>query len=180
MTSTPQPDDGRSEVVGIRTHGSDKLQWAVWTGIGPAEPGTRVQVVDSGELGRLVVAPGRLIGARPPGSILRVIAHTFGNVPERAVDGSQQQPSAPGMSSWGRIGRHPAPESAPASGTDGSAESTRFRDLKATIPILGARISTPEGDGMVIASNVVSGTLTVRLDATSQEVDIAHRLPENP
>lgn len=178
MTPTPAAGDGRSSVVGIRTRGTDRLQWAVWSGEGTAELGAWIRVVDSSELGRLVVAPGMVTGVRPSESLPRVVAHTVEDKPERQEDGIREQPPAPGTSVWGRIGRPCDPGATRAAGTDGSAENTRYRELKAAMPPLGSRVSTPGGDGLVISSNVFSGTLTVRLDATSEEVDIMHRSPD--
>ncbi|HEV2066681.1 MAG TPA: hypothetical protein VGR08_07585 [Thermomicrobiales bacterium] len=167
-----------SSVVGIRTHESDRLQWAVWSGDGPAELGAWIRVVDSSELGRLVVAPGKVTGVSSTESLPRVVALTVEDKPEHQVDGIEEPPPASGTSVWGRIGRPPHCGATLAPGTGGSAESTRYRELKAAVPPLGSRVSTPEGDGLVIASNVFTGTLTVRLAATSREVEITHLLPE--
>lgn len=178
MSAAPRGDAGGSCVVGIRTRNSDTLQWAVWSGDGPAKPGAWVRVVTDGELGQLVVAPGKAFGLGPLGSLPRVVAHLPGDEPECEEEGSGEQPPAPGTSVWGRIGRPPDPGST-LLGTDGSTESTRYRELKAAMPPLGSRVVTPAGEGSVIASNVFSGTLTVRLDATSEEVEIVHRLPDD-
>lgn len=158
-------------MVGVRTRSSDTLQWAVWSGEGPAELGAWVRLVNSGELGRLVVAPGRVFGAGPAESLPRVVAYTFEDETKREEEGRGEQPPAPGTSAWGRIGHHLDLGSAFV-GTDTSAESTRYRDLKAAMPPLGSRVTTPEGEGLVIASNVFSRTLTVRLDATSEEIQV--------
>lgn len=171
MTPGPPADDRRSSVVGVRTRSSDTLQWAVWSGEGPAELGAWVRLVNSGELGRLVVAPGRVFGAGPAETLPRVVVYTFEDEPEREEEGRAEQPHAPGTSGWGRIGHHPDLGSTFV-GTDTSAESTRYRELKAAMPSLGSRVTTPEGEGLVVASNVFSRTLTVRLDATSEEIQI--------
>ena len=46
-------------------------------------------------------------------------------------------------------------------------ECEHYGDMKASLPEVGARVSTIEGDGKIVAVNLLKGTVTVELDGKS-------------
>ncbi len=56
-----------------------------------------------------------------------------------------------------------------------SPESTRYWKLKVDMPALGSRTETDQGSGVIIASDVFAGRLSVRLAVSSDVVEIQYR-----
>ncbi len=76
MSAEPTGADraGTAKVIGVRIRESDQVQWAIWTGDDPAEPGQWVRLAGGGEIGRLVVAPDMAVGMDETSSLPRVSA----------------------------------------------------------------------------------------------------------
>lgn len=168
VAGEPIPRDLR-HVAGVRTRGSDLIRWAVWTGDLPDRSRPTVRLSDTGETGVLVIAPGMAVGEFPIASLPQASIVDLNHL-EIAEDGE-----FPVESAWGRIGARTRGR-VPSGDSGESAESIRYLQLKAGVPALGSRIDIAHGSGVVIASNAFQGTLSVRLDATSDVIEI--RLPE--
>lgn len=171
VRSTGADDGGAGKVIGVRTRGSDKVRWAIWTGDQRIEPCQLVRLTDTGQLGTLVAAPGMVVGVGEIDSLPRV----------SAVDDDAQTPDdvpqLPAKSAWGRIGHRNNLSRNADTGSIASPASARYLILKSDMPVLGSHIETEHGGGAVIASDVFAGTLTVRLDASSDVVKVQHRPP---
>lgn len=169
--STGADRAGTAKVIGVRIRESDEVQWAIWTGDDPVEPGQWVRLAGGGEIGRLVVGPDMAVGMDETSSLPRVSAVEDDDLVSDYVV------QLPVESAWGRIGhRMGALKSDPTEDAT-SPESTRYRKLKVDMPALGSRIETDQGSGtgVIIASDVFAGRLSVRLDASSDVVEIQYR-----
>ncbi len=160
-----------SGLVGVRTRGSDLVRWAVWTGDDPPALYQWVRMLDTGELGRIAVAPGQAVGVYETNSLPRVSAVDDGDKDSDLDD----MVRAPAPGAWGRIGNHIGPVKSVATEEMESPESIKYRLLKADMPALGGRITTHHGSGVVIALDVFKGRVSVRLDMSSDVVEIQHR-----
>lgn len=167
MSATPARSDlaDTSGLIGVRTQGSDLVRWSVWTGDRPPEQGQWVRLLDTGELGRVSVAPGQPVGVFELDVLPRVSPV---NDDDTDFDDAAQVPM-PGA--WGRIG----PIKNVASEGMKSSESIKYRRLKADMPALGGRIATDHGSGVVIALDIFKGRLFVRLDMASDVVEVQYR-----
>lgn len=158
-----------SELIGVRTRGSDLIRWAIWTGDCPVELYQWVRLVDTGELGRVSIAPGRTVGVHETDSLPQVSL-----VNDADMDSDDTvEPPAPGA--WGRIGCRTGPVKNAATAEMESPESIKYRKLKADMPALGEGIATDYGTGVVIGLNVFTGRLSVRIDMSSDVVEVQHR-----
>lgn len=155
--------------IGIRTRGSDLIQWSIWTGDDSPELGQWVRLLDTGELGRVSVVPGQVVGFFESDLLPRVSPL---NDDEVESNGALQMPM-PGA--WGRIGSQFEPVENAATEEMESPESKKYRELKADMPALGGRVATDRGNGIVIALDIFTGTLSVKLDTSSVVIELRHR-----
>lgn len=115
----------------------------------------------------LVIAPGMAEGEFPLESLPHI------SIIDSNGAESQNIGQFPVASAWGRIGNRSHVSGDEASGDRvESAESVRYLNLKAEIPALGSSIDTVQGGGVVIASDAFTGVVSVRLEATSDIVEI--------
>lgn len=161
--------DERAAVVGVRTRGSDQVQWAIWSGDQPVEAGRWVRLSDSGELGRVIVASGMAIGVQNRDSLPAAIeVHSH----ELTMEADQL---APDQGSWGRIGRYPGSADFGTIDDAESPESWRYRRRKSSMPALGSNTVTVRGPGVVMSSDISTGTMAVRLDDSVDVIEVRRR-----
>lgn len=168
---TDDDSTATTAVIGVRTRGSDRVRWAKWAGGQPMAPGDWVRFADTGELGRVIAGPGKVIGIPQNASLPRMIP-----VISSVVSADAEVPSAV-RTGWGRIGHRHWTSGEGLIEEQGSAESARYREAKTGMPALGSRFETDRGSGIVVQSDVFEGTIAVRLDNSSEVVEIRHRPP---
>jgi hypothetical protein len=162
-----------ADVIGVRTRRSDRVQWATWAGDQLVKAGEWVGFADTAELGRVIVGSGMAIG------VTRHDVHSRATPVVAMVPHAGEEPQSLGQTPWGRIGhRHWIGGNCTVEDAR-SAESTRYREFKTGMPALGSRFETDHGTGIVISSNVFEGTLAIRLDESSEVVEVRHRPPHS-